>query len=205
VARPSGVNGAHADGVAAFGKVTYIAGKLRLASPRAIGSELLRLVQRLPNCLLALVVVTVSTAAESEPDVDESAAEGLTVEEILNRDPEQEDYADDTRCISTNLIRDVEVIDEKHIAFQMRRDKYYLVQMQHRCPGLRRGQPVMYEPTASRLCVHDSVRSLYEHGIGGLQPGMRCAIPSFELVTKEQLMLLKDALKAEKRKAREAS
>jgi hypothetical protein len=49
VARPSGVNGAHADGVTAFGKVTYIAGKLRLASPRAIGSELLRLVQRLPS------------------------------------------------------------------------------------------------------------------------------------------------------------
>ncbi|NOX52759.1 MAG: hypothetical protein GXP16_19815 [Gammaproteobacteria bacterium] len=49
VKRPSGGTGSHADGVAAFDKVTYIACKLRLASQRASSSELLRLNQWRPR------------------------------------------------------------------------------------------------------------------------------------------------------------
>ncbi len=137
-----------------------------------------------------------------ETQADESAAQ--TVEEILARDPDSEDYVDETRCIRANLIRTVDVIDEKHVSFRVGRNDYYLVQFEHRCPGLRRGKPVMYEPTAGRLCKLDGIRTLYETGLGGYRPGMRCAIPEFRSVTKEQLVLLKDALKAERRKKRQS-
>ncbi len=140
--------------------------------------------------------------AESAAGAEDDAV--LTAEEILTRDPEAEDYVDENRCLRTNMIRSVDVIDDKHVAFRVGRSEYYLVQFENRCPGLRRGKPVMYEANAGRLCRLDGIRTLYESGLGGYRPGMRCAIPEFRSVTKEQLVLLKDALKAERRKKRES-
>jgi cell division protein FtsB len=127
-------------------------------------------------------------------------ADKATVEEILTRESKKEDYTDLERCIPTRNIRSVEVIDEKHVSFQVSRSEYYLVQLKHRCPGLRRGKPILYEPTSHRLCALDGIRGIYDHGLGGATPGMRCAITGFQSVTKEQLVMLKDALKAERRK-----
>ncbi len=152
-------------------------------------------------CSVGLAAAEESEAA-GDAQAEDSAAQ--SVEEILARDPDSEDYIDETRCIRANLIRTVDVIDENHVSFRVGRNDYYLVQFEHRCPGLRRGKPVMYEPTAGRLCKLDGIRTLYETGLGGYRPGMRCAIPEFRSVTKEQLVLLKDALKAEKRKKRQS-
>ncbi len=132
---------------------------------------------------------------EAQRQVDEAR-----VQEILNRDPKIEDYTNLARCIPTRRIRRVEVIDDKHLSFQLSRGEYYLAKLPHRCPGLERGKPVMYEPTAARLCSLDGVRAIYDHGLAGARPGMRCALNGFESVTKEQLVMLKDTLKAERRK-----
>jgi hypothetical protein len=125
----------------------------------------------------------------------------LTVDEILQRDPTQEDYIDTPRCIRARQIRDLDVIDDQHIVFEVARNEYYLVRFERRCPGLRRGSPVIYEPGGSgQLCVLDGIRATYDNGLGNITPGMRCAIPKFESVSKEQVVLLKDALKVERRK-----
>lgn len=123
----------------------------------------------------------------------------LTVDEILNRDPDLEDYVVSQRCIQRNNIRRTEVLDERHVAVQVSRDEYYIVQFKHRCPGMRRGNPVMLETRSTRLCKHDSLRPLEDWG-GAMRPGVRCLIPEFQSVTKEQLLHLKDSLKAERRK-----
>ncbi len=141
-------------------------------------------------------------AAAAAAAADDSAA--LTVEDILSRDPDSGDYIDENRCLRTSLIRSVDVIDDKHVSFRVGRNDYYLVQFEHRCPGLRRGKPVMYEANSGRLCRLDGIRTLYETGLGGYRPGMRCSIPEFRSVTKEQLVLLKDALKVERRKKRQS-
>ncbi len=156
--------------------------------------------------LLAAVLGFTAVAQAEENQEAEAAEESAaqTVEEILARDPDAEDYIDETRCLRANLIRTVDVIDDKHVSFRVGRNDYYLVQFEHRCPGLRRGKPVMYEATAGRLCKLDGIRTLYETGLGGYRPGMRCSIPEFRSVTKEQLVLLKDALKAERRKKRQS-
>lgn len=150
-----------------------------------------------------------SEAAESEAAESEAAesedGDGMpmSVEEILARDPELTDYGEEPRCISTHRIRSSEVIDAKHIAFQLNQKQYVLVQLKHNCPMLRRGKPIMTEPTGNRLCIHDGIRAVYEQGLGELRTGPRCGIPGFQTVTKEQIALLKDALKAERRRKKE--
>jgi uncharacterized protein DUF6491 len=127
-----------------------------------------------------------------------------TVEDILTRDPEAADYGDRVDCIATRRIRSIDVLDDKHVAIKMSRGEYYLVQFQYRCPGLRRNNPVVYEPRGSnRFCVHDAIRATYRGAIGELTPGMRCGVPGFQSITKEQLLVLKDTLRVERRKARE--
>lgn len=131
----------------------------------------------------------------------EAAEKTLSVEEILARDPEQSDYTEEPRCLQTRRIRRMEVIDDKHVSMQVSRDEYYLVQFQHRCPSLRRGKPVMYEPSGgNRLCQMDRIRGIYDNGLGSFTPGIPCAINGFQSVSKEQLVMLKDALKVERRK-----
>ena len=126
-----------------------------------------------------------------------------TVEELLKGNPQADDYVEEPRCIRTHAIRSTEVIDDKHVAFEMTRNKYYLVQFEHRCPGLERDKPIFYEPSHNRLCRLDTLRGSYATGVASYQPGMPCSIPGFQSVTKEQLVLLKDALKAERRKKRD--
>ena len=161
---------------------------------------------------IILLCLTSATWAEGEPEKHKAAVKpsedtksaANAVEEILNRDPEVSDYVDKERCINRHRIRQMQVLDEKHVFIQVSRDNYYLVQFQHRCPGLRRGQPIMYETRSATLCVHDSLRTMERWGFGRMRPGVRCRIPGFESITKEQLVHLKDALKAEKRKRKKA-
>ena len=106
-------------------------------------------------------------------------------------------------CIPNHRIRSIEVLDDKHVSFRMSRDEYYLVQFKHRCPGLRRNKPVITEPRSStRFCALDGLRATYEGALGDLSPGMYCSIPGFQPVTKEQIVLLKDTLRIERRKKR---
>ena len=167
--------------------------------------------------LVAMPILAIARSDAGAPEVVPEEIDGVkvasqvdkqgdtttpTLDELLQRDPLTSDYGESPRCIRTHNIRSAQVIDEKHIAFEMSRSKIFLVQLEHRCPGLRRGNPLMYEARSNQLCVHDSVRGSYSIGVGSYQPGMPCAIPKFESVTKEQLVLLKDALKVEKRKRR---
>lgn len=149
-----------------------------------------------------LIMVAVAGCSSAGVDQQQQTAEekALTVEEILNRDPTLDDYVESPRCINTTRIRDMQVIDEQHIVLRVAREKYFLVRFDRRCPGLRRGRPVIYEPgVGSQLCALDGIRATYDSGLGGISPGMRCAIPGFESVTKEQVALLKDTLQVNRR------
>ncbi len=143
-------------------------------------------------------------AAEEEGGDDgaDSQEPVLTVDEILNRDPTQDDYSDEPRCLRTGQIRSTEVLDDKHVVIQISRDRYYLIQMKYRCPGLERGRTIYLDTNANRLCELDSIRGSFPEGFGVARPGPRCSIPGFQSITKEQVVLLKDALRAERRKKR---
>jgi uncharacterized protein YnzC (UPF0291/DUF896 family) len=125
----------------------------------------------------------------------------LTVEEILNQDPRRQDYVEERNCISAQRIRDVKVLDEQHVVFNMRRGKHYLVQFKHRCFGLKPNRPISYEISSSQLCRFDAIRGV-EDFAGRLQPGQRCRIPGFQSISEEQVVSLKANLKSEKQRLR---
>ncbi len=149
----------------------------------------------------ALLAGALPAVANNDADADGGTP---SVEEILTREPDAEDYTAQERCIQTRRIRRTEVLDEKHIALHMGRDEYYLIQFDHRCPGLRPKQAVIFETSMSnRLCSLDGIRSTYNTGLGGFSTGPRCSVPGFQQVTKEQVVLLKDTLKLQARRERE--
>ena len=126
----------------------------------------------------------------------------LTLEEILNQDPQKEDYVEERNCISAHRIRNVKVLDEHHVVFNMRRNKRYLVQFKHRCFGLKPNKPISYEVNFSQVCKSDSIQGL-ETFAGRLQPGQRCRIPGFQSISEEQVTVLKETLKNNRQRARE--
>jgi hypothetical protein len=148
-----------------------------------------------------MVAVPVALA-EGENELEEQANEPLSVEEILTRDPDRGSYVEQDRCIAANRIRNIEVIDSRHVSIEMNSNEYYLIQFEKKCHDLRRGKPVYLERQSSRLCRLDTIHGMRDTGFG-FQRGQMCQIPGFQAVTKEQIVLLKDALKAERRRARE--
>ena len=62
----------------------------------------------------------------------------------------------DKRCISLMRIDSVEVLDSQHLVFHMHGRKNYLNVLHHRCPGLRRNQPLMY-----RTSRHPEIASVH--------------------------------------------
>ena len=119
------------------------------------------------------------------------------VQAILSQPSESSLYPEEQRCLPLHRIRSVTALDERHVVFRMGRREYYLVQFQHRCPGLRRNDPVAYETlNGMSVCSHDTMRGLLRYGIGDNRLGPPCAIPGFQQLSQEQLDALKSALQA---------
>ncbi|HAL42737.1 MAG TPA: hypothetical protein DCP57_09860 [Gammaproteobacteria bacterium] len=146
-------------------------------------------------CSVASVVAETEEAATSEALP--------SVEAVLGRDPQQKDYQTEVRCISARSIRNTQVLDEQHVLFEVSRNRYYLVQFNNRCLGLRKNSPIRYFTQSNRLCKLDSIQSLQDLGFGRYEPGAKCFIPGFQEVTKDQVALLKENLKTAREAARE--
>jgi len=166
------------------------------------------LISSLWVCPLAMANANANGQGESRTTSDDAAVDNgeadpeLTLEEILNQDPQKEDYVEERNCISAHRIRNVKVLDEHHVIFNMRRNKRYLVQFKHRCFGLKPNQPVSYEVNSSQVCKFDSIQGL-ENFAGRLQAGQRCRISGFQSISEEQVAVLKETLKNDRQRARE--
>ena len=164
---------------------------------------------KLSDIAMVLCVVMLAlpiTAEEAGEEVaEETAAENQspTAEELLKRKPKTEDYVEYERCINRRLVRKTEVLDDRHIAFQVSRSEYYLAQFEHRCIGMRRKQPIQIVSRGSGICEFDRVRPIDDFG-GGAMLGAVCSMPKLQKITKEQLVALKDTIQADERAAREA-
>jgi hypothetical protein len=157
---------------------------------------------------LLLSCLTISGVAEEgeTPSDNERSEEATTadddlifspeVEAILNETSDPEGYGALERCIPVRSIRDSEVLDDRHVVFHLPGQKYYLVQFKHTCHRLRRGSSIAYQPRGSQLCRLDNIHAIDDLRYGGTGPP--CSIPGFYEVTKEQVALLKETLKAEK-------
>ena len=116
------------------------------------------------------------------------------METILNTTSEKSAYIDERRCIQSARIREVEVLDDRHLIFRMSRDQYYLVQFDRRCPTMNRYSTIAYESSGSRVCALDSIHPINGFaGVGGSFM-ISCQIPGFQAIDPAQLSLLRDTL-----------
>ena len=132
---------------------------------------------------------------------EEQPALPADVEALLSEPSGQSDYAEEERCLPIHRIREVDALDDRHVVFRMSRKKYYLVQLPHRCPGLRRNDPVAYETiNGMSVCSLDAIRGTFRFGPGDSRLGPPCSIPGFQEVTVEQLATLREFLRQENQK-----
>ncbi len=151
------------------------------------------------HLLLGSVVSRADTGAgRTEAEVEAQA------EELITREPTVDDYGGFERCIDMKRIRTTRVLDERHVVVEMRnKGEYFVIQMAKRCPGLRKNRPVMTEPRGRQFCRFDTIRPMHDNGFGGLEPGMRCTVPGFQAVTKEQVVQLRESLELARKRERQ--
>jgi hypothetical protein len=142
------------------------------------------------------LAAAVAFAAETPTgEVSADAVPSPEVDEILTQQADKEAYVDTPRCLRLHKIRNVKVIDERHVAFQTGRDEFYLVQMEYRCPGLERNATVAYSTNSSRVCQLDQLHAVIRYGPTTERLGPACSIPGFQAITREQLTVLRDSLR----------
>lgn len=148
---------------------------------------------RCPAAIAAALLLSgigaVADAPEQERDIDAVIADILA-------GPDETDYSKPQRCIMAARIDRTEVLSDRFIVFHMRRGEKYVVQFEHRCPGLRRNGPTRLERRSLQICANDTIQGLHDMGFDGGSWGPRCMLPKFEPVTEEQITFIEEALKA---------
>lgn len=132
-------------------------------------------------------------AASTETTQSNKTAFPDHIEELLKEDKDTKTLADAPRCISTHRIRNTQVLDDRRVAFKMGRNAYYLVQLEQKCLGLKRGATISYSTSGQRLCKQDGIHAMVDFG-PSKRLGPRCAIAGFVPVTKDFLDMVKDQL-----------
>ena len=87
----------------------------------------------------------------------EQQAADQRVDAIFADDAEMAELGTD-RCLPALRIRDVDLLDQRSLLFDMGRNNNYLVRLKRQCFGLRRNTPISYEIHGGRLCRLDAIR-----------------------------------------------
>ena len=93
-------------------------------------------------------------AAARPDDVLSESDSARSVEEIINQTSKRSEYYKEKACIDTKRIRSTKVLDNRHVVFKLGREKYFLVQLANRCPGLRRNQTVKLNMRLNLSLIH---------------------------------------------------
>jgi hypothetical protein len=104
------------------------------------------------------------------------------------------DYPAAKSCLSSLQIRDIKVLDERHLVFVAARDKVWLNRFRQRCPGLGRMVPVRIKRKGMSPCEGDEV--IVDSGVFAMQ----CYLGDFVEITAEQAAVLfsRDAVRRAK-------
>ena len=154
--------------------------------------------------LVAVLTLCVIGAADDDAGAGDDASKqkddlNAAIAEIL-AGPDDAAYVEPERCIIARRIDRTEVLSDRVVVFHMRGGEKYVVQFEHRCPGLRRNGLTRQERRSIHLCAHDTIQGLYDISMSGAESwGPRCFLPHFEPVTAEQVTFIKEALKSRRR------
>jgi len=112
------------------------------------------------------------------------------------------------RCLSESEYRRFEVLDDRHLLFEGRRDRFWINTLRSHCPDLQYGNVLVVRSYGSitRICELDSFvadewfswpwyrRWPWHWGTWGT--GMRCTLGDFQPVTATQVQAIKDVLRS---------
>ena len=90
---------------------------------------------RLLAFLMASIFVSSLAIADDEADKSSDAAD------------EEEKV-----CINSRQVNSFDALDDEHVLVEESVKDYYLLTMDHRCPGLRHANGIAFKDTTSRIC-----------------------------------------------------
>jgi hypothetical protein len=164
--------------------------------------------------LLALALLgsgAVRADTDAPTEADEAQDLEAAVSEILSRPVDDDEYGETQRCITTAQYRQIDVLDERRVAFVGRRGQIWLNQLRNVCAGLQKRHAIELHSSGMRTCRQDSFYGvdaslsqafMRRDGLGRPDPlgahsarqTPRCMLGDFERISEEQLALLKEAL-----------
>ncbi len=112
---------------------------------------------------------------------------------------DEEDNFDDILpedCISVRAIKDTDIVDDQTILFNMRGDKIFRNNLDHKCRGLKREESFMYESKTGKLCDIDIIKVLDDFSgvtTNGVRPqmiGTSCFLGKFYPISEEAAAIL---------------
>ena len=119
-----------------------------------------------------------------------------TADAILKGEAPPIDYSRAVKCLPSYKIERTEPLSEQYILFHLRDGTLWLAQMRGRCPGIGPNSHLAFNKDQNRLCEWDSVRVVYDNGIGAdVNLGPQCNLPKFDPVSAEQVEMLKQQLR----------
>jgi hypothetical protein len=138
---------------------------------RSIPAPWRRMIQSGVLGLVASTLIAPLASAQDGQDDDE---------EFFDRTPE--------RCISTNRIRDTEILDDETVLFYLRGRRAYINMLDYTCNGLASAGRFAMEVRSGRLCSVDTITVIY---VSSRIPGMTCRLGEFYPIPWEEAELLK--------------
>ena len=129
--------------------------------------------------LLALSIAAAGLLAATPPLADE------VVDDI--------DDINAKKCIRVRSLRSTKIVDDLNIIFYMVGSTTYHNILPRQCNGLARQDRFSYESRSGNLCYHDTIRILYQAGVG-MQEGNACRLGQFHPISKEDADALSEKL-----------
>lgn len=155
--------------------------------------------------LLASWLALQAGCASAPAEQAQAQTKAERVEAILTEAAAADDYVAAERCLQSRRYRRIEILDDRHIVFEGRRDEHWLNVLPARCPGLRRGSSVVIERVSGSLCNLDSIAPYdwlgspwYRRWPWPWGSGPKCALGEFQPVSALQLEAIKAALRPPK-------
>ncbi|MDA1075418.1 MAG: hypothetical protein O3A63_11755 [Proteobacteria bacterium] len=108
----------------------------------------------------------------------------------------EESYREETLCLSNNMYRKIEMLDEHHVLFSGRGERVWVNRLRNRCTGINRNNIMIVEAHGSRICDMDRLSFQERYGIEVVSPA--CWLGPFEEIDPTHAEALKEALRQAK-------
>ena len=153
--------------------------------------------------LLAVLLLTcmagnaMQIAAATASETEAERAEDIDLQKILSETLDDSEYVETRRCLRSHEYKRVEILDSGHVLFHGRKNQVWLNKLRRNCSGLRKGLVLRFDLHGKRACQMD-----FFSGLNSFRdvraPTAICVLGEFELVTDEQVAMLKESLAKQK-------